>query len=695
LKPSIGDEKKVLSCSSRRHARLSGGRGTEVSYLPYRRRSIAESSRFVATSRSAGIRCLAWGTLATLVATLILGASGGIARAQNGTASAPDEAAQRLVERFAPIIMLKEQSKDCDADGEPYGPTAADIVLDNPEVALRQVGGGDPVVTWAPGAADLIGLGEGFFLDFPGSSLSPECIYERDFNKYTAGEPSTVYAHIVQPPDAPDRLVVQYWTYWYYNDWNNKHESDWEGISLLFDASSIEDALASTPTEIGYSQHEGGERADWDSDKLEREGDRPVIYSSAGSHASYFSSAVYLGRSASEGFGCDDTSGPTDRVSPEVVLLPDSVDDPDDPLAWVSYEGRWGERQRGAFNGPTGPASKDRWLDPLPWFDELRQSSVVIPAGDSEGASVVGAFCGVVEAGSTALITFTVSPAVAIIGFLIIFSVLRFIVGRTDWTRVAAEPLHRRRRVGQIIRAAFVTYRGAPLLFIALGLLYVPAAGFAALIAVFARLIPFVGEFIELARPSGGTSLFFAALAGGAVNLAAFVGVSALVAEFLRGPDRSSGGLRAATRVTWRRRSTLLRAFIRTYATVVILMASIIGIPWGIRQLVRYQFIPQVIVHEEADARGSLQGSSELVSGRWFHTAFAAAAINGMVFATVMGLSLLLLVGIASIPLWVFSALVTLLYILVAPLAAIAMNLLYGDAVAAGEGAPVAELVAV
>ena len=207
-----------------------------------------------------GARRVASGFLATLMlgtAVLNLGASP--AQAQS------EDSAQQLAERFAPIIMLKQQSQDCDNDGEPYGPTAADIVLDNPEIALRQVGRDDPVVTWAPSAADLAGLGEGFFLDFPGSSLSPECIYERDFNKYTADEPATVYAHIVQPSDAPDKLVVQYWTYWYYNDWNNKHESDWEGISLLFDASSIEEALASTPIEIGYSQHEGGERATWDS----------------------------------------------------------------------------------------------------------------------------------------------------------------------------------------------------------------------------------------------------------------------------------------------------------------------------------------------------------------------------------------------------------------------------------------------
>lgn len=621
------------------------------------------------------------------------GVGDGTAYAEQEPAPSPSDPAQRLVDRFAPIIMLKQQSDDCDADGEPYGPTAADIVLDNPQVALRQLGTGNPVVTWAPGASDLAGLGEGFFLDFPGSSLSPECIYERDFETFSADEPATIYAHIVQPVDAPDKLVVQYWTYWYYNDWNNKHESDWEGISLLFDASSIEEALASEPTEVGYSQHEGGERADWESGKLEREGDRPVIYSSAGSHASYFGSAVYLGRSASEGFGCDDTTGPSDRISPVVVLLPDSVDDSDDPLAWVSFEGRWGERQSGPFNGPTGPISKDRWLDPLPWFDELRSSSVVIPAGDSEVASVVGAFCGVVEAGSRALITFKVSPTVAILGALIAFLLGRFLVGRTDWTAVAPEPLRHRRRAGQIIRTAAVAYRGTPLLFMAFGLVYIPAAVVAGTIAAVARLIPLVGDFLEVTQSSGGTNLLLAALAGGTVNAAAFVGLNALVATFMKGTDRSRGGLRTARRQTWERRTELFGAFARSYGIVVILLITIIGIPWGIRQLVRYQFVAHAIVNEDVDARGSLQRSAEIVRGRWFHTAAMVAAINGIIFVTVMGLSLLLLVVVTSIPLWAFSALVTLMYIVVAPLAAIAMNLLYGDAAAAHNKAPVPELV--
>ena len=360
--------------------------------------------------------------------------------------------AQQLADRHAPVVMLRAQEQPCDADGEPYGPASVEIVVGNPEVVLRQLGSGNPVIRSAPTAADLHGLGKGFYLDFPGDALDPGCLYETDFNRYTEDLPPTVYAHIVQQEDHPDLLALQYWIYWYYNDWNNKHESDWEGIQILFEASSIEEALAGEPVSVGYAQHEGGERADWDSSKLDRDGQRPVVYSSAGSHASYFDSALYLGRSGGEGFGCDNTDAPSERVDPEVVVLPDRVDDPEDPLAWLGYEGRWGERQSGPFNGPTGPAAKGRWLEPIDWHDELRPTSVVIPGGDSAGSSVILAFCGVVEWGSAQIIVMRTSPLRLLLTAAVAFLLARWLIRRTDWARVPASPLRRRRRAGQILR---------------------------------------------------------------------------------------------------------------------------------------------------------------------------------------------------------------------------------------------------
>jgi len=620
-----------------------------------------------------------------LVALLVgFGASGFStnASAKDLARDFPDEA-QELAERYAPIIMLKAQEAACDRDGEPYAPTAADIVLDNSDVLLRQVGEGNPVVMRGPGADDLAGLGEGFFLDFPGNSLEPGCIYERDFQRYAGGRAVTVYAHLVQQEDRPDQLALQYWFYWYYNDWNNKHESDWEGIQLLFDASSIGEALETEPTSIGYAQHEGGERADWRSSKSERDGTHPVVYSSAGSHASYFGSSVYMGRSASEGFGCDSTDGPSNRHASEVVVLPDEVDDPQDPFAWLSYEGRWGERQKGAFNGPTGPLAKERWLEPITWHDALRSSSVVIPAGDSVGDQVIGTFCGSVEWGSSQLITLTTSPVRLLIVAFVLSVLARWLIRRTKWGLVADRPLAMRRRAGQIIRLAYWRYRSSWRVLVRFGVVYIPALFLAGLLGGLMTLVPLLGDLLELSGERSGTRLMFALSAGCLTAFVAAYAVHAMVAEHLRStsvePDDHEPD---AVRRTWERRAPLASTGIRAYGIVIVLMISIIGIPWGVRQLVRYQFSAQVVVLESLDGTRALQRSSDLVRGRWWHTALMIAIFNALPLATSFIVGLLLLLAVAGLPLWLFSTVMALVYAVLVPLTATAQTMLYGDAVA-------------
>jgi hypothetical protein len=248
---------------------------------------------------------------------------------------------------YAPVIVVRRYDKLCSDTGEPFVPMTVDPVLGNPEVALRQVGNGDPVIKWAPTAKDLYGRGQGVYLDFAGEALRPGCVYATDSARYTPPTQSGIYAHIAQQPDRPGFLAVQYWIYWYYNDWNNKHESDWEFIQVLFRASSVEQALTQDPISVGYAQHEGGEASNWTSDKLEKDGTHPVVYSSQRSHASYVQAAQYLGRGASEGFGCDNTQRPSTRLRPRVVVLPDAPGGPDDPFAWLAFNGRWGERQSG------------------------------------------------------------------------------------------------------------------------------------------------------------------------------------------------------------------------------------------------------------------------------------------------------------------------------------------------------------
>ena len=626
---------------------------------------------------------------------IFAGSAAAPVRADEGVAPrqpAPD-AAQQLAEQFAPIFMLKQQSEDCDPDGEPYRPGLVDIVLDNPQVALRQMGNDDPVVKWGPSAADLFGLNQGFYVDFPGTALAPGCVYETDFWKYTGDQPAAVYAHIVLDPQRRDRLYLQYWIYWYFNNWNNKHESDWEGITLQFDAGTIEEALASEPIAVGYSQHEGGERATWDDDKLSREGNHPIIYSSAGSHASYYGEAVYLGRGASEGFGCDTTTGPSDRVVPEVVLLPDSVDDPNDPLAWLGFNGRWGERQGGPFNGPTGPAAKARWLDPAPWFEDLRDDSVVIPGGEGQGQSVIQVFCKVVARGSQTLIDFKNSPGTVVLTGAIAVLLAWFLARRTRWNEVEPWPIRRRRRVGQIIRAALEAYQREPRVFLFFGLVYIPAAFIAGLLAFALDQLPLFDRIRALIGNASGTNLVVALLIGSLVNLAAFVVVNSMVADLMQRDDHGIDSAKAAARHVWARRGDIARGFGLAYGIIVVLLISTVGAPLGLFLLVRYQFIAQTMMLEGLGGYRALHRSGQLTRRRWLHTAVVAAGLNGLVLVSAIIAGLILLVLVPSLPLWVFSVLASMVYAVMVPLAAISMTLLYGDAVAQQEGLPAAGLV--
>src|SRR5438477_835463 len=140
---------------------------------------------------------------------------------------------QTLADRYAPIVALKAQDEPCDRGGEGWRPTAVEGVLGNPRVRLR-----GPVEKTAPTAADLFGKDARYYLDLPGNPLDPGCVYERDARRLFRGEPSIAYAHVVAEPGVPHRLALQYWLYYYFNDFNDKHEGDWEGIQLSFDADS-------------------------------------------------------------------------------------------------------------------------------------------------------------------------------------------------------------------------------------------------------------------------------------------------------------------------------------------------------------------------------------------------------------------------------------------------------------------------
>jgi hypothetical protein len=102
----------------------------------------------------------------------------------------------------------------------------------------------------------------------------------------------------------------------------SRHEGDWEMAQLDFNAQNATQALSTKPYEVGYSQHESAERAQWGGGKLQIvDATHPVVYPSLGSNANYYSSQLYLGRNAAQGVGCDDTVGPSRQLRPDVVVI--------------------------------------------------------------------------------------------------------------------------------------------------------------------------------------------------------------------------------------------------------------------------------------------------------------------------------------------------------------------------------------
>ena len=318
-------------------------------------------------------------------------------------AEAAKSSAQKLVDAYSPIVMLREQTEDppCDSSQEQYEPTTVDIMLGNPRVELVAPGR-DGKVTTAPTAADIAGLDAGYHLNLPGNPLHPGCNYAKDFATLKArGEaPVTTYARIATEKGTSG-LVVQYWFFYYFNQFNDLHEGDWEGMQVAFDANSPHEALATGPSQIALFQHEGGERADWDDSKVEKEGTHPVVYPAAGSHATFYGSAVYVenGKGGS-GLGCDNTTEPLRRVKPRPVLVPTDPR-PGGPFEWLTFDGHWGQQEKGYSNGPQGPIEKLQWSEPFTWMSGVRTRSPELPSGFFLGPQVTTAFCGTVKAAAS------------------------------------------------------------------------------------------------------------------------------------------------------------------------------------------------------------------------------------------------------------------------------------------------------
>ncbi len=614
-------------------------------------------------------RCAALGTV--LLAVLAAGA---------GAARADDTSPElQLAEKYAPVVALKQQTEACSDGGEPYRPVPADVVLGRSDVDLVDSEG--RVLRAAPTAADLFHRPEGTYLDFPGSPLDPGCSYEQWADQITKGKPTTAYAHVLQQRGKPGKLVLQYWLYYVFNDWNNKHESDWEMIQLMFDASSASDALKRAPTEVGYSQHEGAESAEWDSSKLQKQGVRPIVFPGRGSHANYYKQSIWLGHSAQEGFGCDNTTAPSNMEQTQVVLMPDArPTSADDPFAWLTFDGHWGQEANGPNTGPTGPNTKAQWTDPVTWSeDEWRPSSTEVPLQSTLGPSATTFFCGAVAWGSGVYLRFLRTPWLVLGALLGITLLGIWLSRRTRWKPVEPFPIDDVRSGGQIYRSALRIYRRYPLLFLGIGVIFIPLAVVTALVQALLDTYTGIGTFLNTTATDpiveGVTALLFGQLS----TIIASIGVSAAVAFALaRIIEGGRPDTLEAFRGTFPRAGSLGRAWVQIVVIAGLLTITVVGIPIAIFYLVRKTVVTQACVIEDLHARPALNRSSELVRRHGFRVLAIAALVNVTAFllGPIVGVLVLFL---TSSSLAVINVISSLVYAVVVPYASIAIALLFYD----------------
>jgi hypothetical protein len=574
-------------------------------------------------------------------------------------AAAPE---QELADRYAPIVALKNQDAPCglgSGSGEAWRPTTVDIVLGNPEVSLRGPGKGNPVVTEAPSAADLFDKGPGYFLDFPGDPLRPGCTYANDGERFAEGQPSTTYVHIVAEDG---ELAVEYWFYYYFNDFNNKHEADWEGIQVVFPVDSVEEALATDPSAVGYAQHEGGEWANWDDDKLEKVGTHPVVYPAAGSHASYFSDRLWLGRAPSEGIGCDNSTGPSHQVQLSALVVPETPPaSRDDPFAWLTYEGLWGQREKGPNAGPTGPNTKNRWSEPITWQDDLRGGSVAVPAVETFGSSASNVFCGAIGFAASTYIDYLSDPLITVLVVVGLALLLGLLIWRMRWRPTRPEPIRVRRGSGQILLAAGRIYGRHPLRYLAL----------ASIVLVLGFLSTGLAWLTSL-LPSGFTLRI-------SLDLFAVLFGTTAIALVLRNLDSGRRlGCVEAYRIVLRHFWGVLGAAAIVFFVQLALMLTIVGVPVAVYRFVRRVFVGNEVVLRRHSARSSQRASVELVRGNWWRTALIVLLLYFVTIwiGPVVGFVLLFETRWSPDLINVIGSLV---YTVAFPYAAIAASLLYFD----------------
>ena len=173
----------------------------------------------------------------------------------------------------------------------------------------------------------------------------------------------TVYWRIAHQAST-GRLAIEYWFLYLYNDFADRHEADWEGVTVFVDNGA--------PLGASFSQHQGRTWSAWPATLAD---DHPVVYVAGGSHANYPTPGSYRVKVCwTLTIHRCTTSNERDNARGDGATLTD-YDYDLQPLGGTGFTGSWGS---GSYVLGVG-LTRDRIVDPRRRSDYSNPFAAVPP----------------------------------------------------------------------------------------------------------------------------------------------------------------------------------------------------------------------------------------------------------------------------------------------------------------------------
>ncbi|HEV2129155.1 MAG TPA: hypothetical protein VGR22_11095, partial [Thermomicrobiales bacterium] len=328
------------------------------------------------------------------------------------------------------------------------------------------------------------------------------------------------------------------------------------------------------------------------------------------------------------GFGCDTTQGPHRDVEYVVARLPMPSVEPEDPMGWLNWRGRWGERQAWEFDGPVGPRRTRRWTDPVGWHEQLRDSSIAVPGARVFGPAPADVFCSATRYGSIVLIRLMGAPWY----FLAMLLAPVIAVGGLLWLAWST-----------FVSTLRLYLRYLPA-FAVLGLPIIPIGIVANAVYDLAIRYSAIRTLVELMEFTP-VSYYVAALPFGSIQqLASLLIVVPAVMEIYRSIERGEPITpRTILRGMHAHFRPMLQALPKPLGKVVLAQLTVIGLPWAIERAVRWSFVAPAVLLDDTPPHQAPARSAIAVKGRWWRTAATLLVVTvlGTVPGPLLGIVLL------------------------------------------------------